>query len=149
MYKIFTLPLLLFWLGSFSFSVNSDWFDDFQSAQQKAKEETKPILMVFAGSDWCKPCIMLEREVFENETFKNFAKEKLVLLKLDFPRKRKNAIPKEIKAQHEKLAEKYNPEGAFPLVLVLNPQGDVLHTIQHQSNQADQIISQIQKIVKQ
>ena len=145
---LFLVSFLSLLLTGFSYT-KSIWLEDFQKAKEKAKVEEKPILMVFAGSDWCKPCILLEREVFQHEAFNNFAEKELVLLKLDFPRKRKNAIPKEIKAQHEKLAEKYNPEGAFPLVLLLNYQGEVLQTIQHQSNQPQQFTEQIQKILNQ
>ena len=54
-----------------------------------ANNENKNIVMVFAGSDWCAPCIKLEKYILESDDFKNYAKEHWVLLKLDFPKKEK------------------------------------------------------------
>ncbi|MDX2302660.1 MAG: thioredoxin family protein [Microscillaceae bacterium] len=123
------------------------WLDDFQKAQALAQEQNKPILMVFSGSDWCKPCILLEKEVFKNQLFQQFAQDKLILLKLDFPRRRKNELSSEIKIQHETLAETYNPEGAFPRVMLLDKSGKILGIINHQSNQTEEFVNQIKSLM--
>ena len=34
-------------------------------AQKEAKEMNKRIILVFQGSDWCAPCIKLEKEILE------------------------------------------------------------------------------------
>ena len=41
------------------------------------------------------------------------------------PKLKKNAISKEQTAENEKLAEKFNPKGLFPLIIVLNENGTV------------------------
>jgi thioredoxin-related protein len=41
-----------------------EWLTDFSAAKKKAKEENKPILMLFTGSDWCPWCIKWEKEAF-------------------------------------------------------------------------------------
>ena len=48
------------------------------------------------------------------------------MLKADFPRQKKNKLSKEQQKHNDLLAEKYNLEGYFPLVLILNAQGKVL-----------------------
>lgn len=105
---------------------NPVWLTDIEEALAKAKTQQRPILMVFSGSDWCRPCIKLRKEVFEQKKFHDFAKASLVLLKVDFPRNGKNKLAKAQLRHNEKLAEKYNDQGDFPLVLLLQPDGKIL-----------------------
>ncbi|MGI8635893.1 MAG: thioredoxin family protein, partial [Segetibacter sp.] len=50
----------------------------------------------------------------------------LVLVDADFPRYKKNELPKQQVKENEALAEKYNPSGRFPLTVLLNANGQVL-----------------------
>lgn len=122
--KAFILTLLL---GcSLTTFAGEGWGSDFSEAQKAAKAENKLILLNFSGSDWCGPCIQLKKEVFESEQFKTFANGKLVLLRADFPRLKKNQLDKAQQAKNDLLAEKYNMEGKFPLTVLLNADGKVL-----------------------
>lgn len=118
---------LLFLITSFSPQSTRElsWHTDLEKAQAEAISNQRKILMVFSGSDWCKPCIRLKQEVFESKEFKDFAKERWSLLNVDFPRSRKNRIPQEIKEYRNSLAEKYNPKGYFPLLLILDEEGNI------------------------
>ena len=102
------------------------WMKDFKRASNKARAENKLILLYFSGSDWCKPCIRFSREVFDQEEFISYARENLVLLKLDFPRYKKNRLPKEQVKHNEALAARFNQEGSFPLVLIMDKDENVL-----------------------
>jgi len=42
------------------------------------------VFLFFTGSDWCGWCKRLEEEILTTSEFKNYAKEKLILVKLDF-----------------------------------------------------------------
>jgi len=105
-----------------------DWKNDLNEAKEIAAKENKKIILVFSGSDWCAPCIKLERDIFESPEFIEYSKDHYVLLKADFPRKKKNQLPKEQQLKNNRLFEKYNPQGFFPFVVVLNPKGEVLGT---------------------
>lgn len=121
------------------------WLTSFQQAQDLALEEQKPILLVFSGSDWCRPCIQLDREVFQDSAFLAFAASELVLLKADFPRSRKNRLAEEQKAHNERLAQRYNPKGEFPLVLLLDANGQELARTAYRSGGAAAFIQFIQE----
>lgn len=101
-----------------------------QTTLAKAKEEAKAaqkfILLNFSGSDWCLPCIQMEKEIFEKETFHQFAEAKLVWLNADFPRGKKLQPAKEQVKENEALAEQYNTAGTFPLTLLLDGNGKVV-----------------------
>jgi len=102
------------------------WLSNYGEAIAQAQKENKNIIMVFAGTDWCAPCIKLEKYIWESEDFKSHAKENWVLLKLDFPKRKANKLTKEQQAYNDALAEKYNKRGYFPLVLVLDSDGNIL-----------------------
>ncbi|GAA3603616.1 hypothetical protein GCM10022396_21160 [Flavivirga amylovorans] len=114
----------MLFIASLSFSQN--WNTNFEDAKKMAEKKEQNVILVFSGSDWCAPCIKLEKEVWSSQVFKNYAKEHYVLLKADFPRRKKNALHKDIQKQNNQLAERYNKNGYFPLVVVLNKNGDVL-----------------------
>jgi thioredoxin-related protein len=104
----------------------TDWKLDFKAAKTEAATTHKMILLNFSGSDWCGPCIKLKKDVFESPEFEAFAGQNLVLVRADFPRQKKNQLPKEQVALNEALAEQYNPKGSFPLTVLLDENGKVV-----------------------
>jgi len=116
----------LFAILLIAFTAAPEWLTDFSTAKETATAEHKYILLNFSGSDWCAPCIKLKKEVFESESFSPLADEKLVLVRADFPRSKKNQLSKEQTQHNEALAEKYNPNGKFPYTLLLDANGNVL-----------------------
>src|SRR5688572_15059044 len=103
-----------------------EWLIDFEAAKTIAQENHKYILLNFSGSDWCAPCIKMKQEVFENDDFLDIAEKQLVLIRADFPRAKKNQLPKEQQRHNDALAEKYNPAGKFPYTLLLDAHGKIL-----------------------
>jgi protein disulfide-isomerase len=99
------------------------WLTDFEAAKVQAVAEQKPLLLDFTGSDWCPPCMMMNKEVFSKKAFLDFAAANLVLVKLDFPRGKEQSA--ELMAQNKALAEKYRIEG-FPTIMILSPEGDLV-----------------------
>ncbi len=110
----------------FFFMINTGWENDFEQAQQKALAENKFILLNFSGSDWCIPCIRIKKEIFETESFKSFADNNLVLVNADFPRLKKNQLSKDQQQKNNKLADRYNSQGSFPLTLLLSADGKIV-----------------------
>ncbi len=108
------------------------WANSWTEAQQLAVGSQRQILLVFAGSDWCRPCMQLEQEVFATPFFQALSQKHLVAYKADFPRRKKNRLPPSLQQQHEALAARYNPEGAFPYVLLLDPEGEILARLGYQ-----------------
>jgi thioredoxin-related protein len=104
----------------------SPWDNSMDKALEIAKNEKKLILLNFSGSDWCGPCIKLKTEVLDNADFLKFSEKKLVLVRADFPRKKKNQLSEEKTLANEKLAEKYNAKGKFPFTVLIDANGKVL-----------------------
>jgi thioredoxin-related protein len=103
-----------------------NWHQSFEDAQKDAQTNNKTLVLVFSGSDWCAPCIKLDKEVWQSSEFKAYAAEHYALYKADFPRRKGNKLSENLEKQNKALAEKYNAKGYFPLVIVLNTQGEIL-----------------------
>ena len=104
----------------------ADWLTDLSVAQAQAKVTNRPILAVFSGSDWCKPCVTYEQEVFAQPEFVAYAKDRLVLAHFDFPRQKRNQPTAAQAKLNDAAAAQLNREGDFPLAVVVAPDGRVL-----------------------
>lgn len=119
------LLLIIFSITTMSFT---PWQPNFDTAKKIAKEKHEFILLNFSGSDWCGPCMRLRKEILDNEVFTKMADSTLVLVNADFPRNKKNQLDAQTRKQNDALADKYNPDGKFPLTLLLNADGKVIKT---------------------
>ena len=144
MQKLLFISLLSL-LGLYaSLSASEGWLTDFEAAKVKASEEQKSLLLDFTGSDWCGWCIKLDKEVFSQQAFKDFAADSLVLVELDFPRAKGQSA--ELKAQNKALAEKYNIRG-YPTILVLSPEGELIEKTGYQRGGAEAYVAHIKEII--
>ena len=121
--KKIALGIILF-VSTIGFA--QDWQTDLEVAKKLATDQDKNIIIVFSGSDWCAPCIKLDKNIWQSDAFKNQSANDWILLKADFPRKKANELSKDQTANNRKLAEKYNIEGSFPLVVLVDKNGKVL-----------------------
>ena len=127
---------------------NTEWSGDFEATRSQAVKEHKLILINFSGSDWCGPCIRLRSEILESAKFENYAADHLLLVRADFPRQKKNQLPKDQVKRNEALADKYNAEGKFPFTLLVDENGKVLKTWDGFPNETpDQFVWDISNII--
>ena len=138
------LITLSFFLSLVSVHASDRWKTDFEEALVEARNQDKNILVDFTGSDWCGWCIKLDKEVFSQDAFKQFADNELVLVKIDFPRRKQQSA--EIINQNKKLYGKYDVLG-FPTILLLSPEGELLGRTGYQAGGAEAYIAHIKKII--
>lgn len=122
--KLKFLLVFLVLMGSHSYS--QEWETNFETAKVLASKSNYNIVLVFQGSDWCAPCMKLDKEIWSTPEFIKLSKDHFVMIKADFPRKKANKLSVELTSQNSKLAEMYNSQGYFPLVVVLDKKGTVL-----------------------
>jgi thioredoxin-related protein len=109
------LALTLFLvLGSLTIQAQElKWETDINKAMKISKKSKKPLLLFFTGSDWCGWCIRLQKEVLKTPEFAKWAKDNVVLVELDFPRKTPQ-VP-EIQKQNMELQQALGVRG-YPTV---------------------------------
>lgn len=118
------------------------WLEDFELACAYARSNNRRILVNFTGSDWCGWCVKLDREVFSQREFRDFAKENLILLKVDFPKRSPQRA--ETKQKNEQLARRYGVRG-FPTILIIDADGSVHGTTGYQEGGARSYIRNLRQ----
>ena len=120
-----------------------DWRTNWDDAKLEAEKENKKLILVFSGSDWCIPCIKLEKEVWENSTFNEYAKDNYVLFRADFPKRKKNKLDNVTQKRNDMLAAEYNPKGYFPFVVIMDSQGNVRGLLGYEKKSPKDYITRI------
>ena len=116
MKKILLIAFLT--LGSITLNAQElTWHTDVSKASEIAMKEKKPLLLFFTGSDWCGWCIRLQKEVFKTPEFEKWAKDNVVLVELDFPRR--TPQEPEIQKQNAELQQTFAVQG-YPTVWFVN-----------------------------
>lgn len=93
------------------------WYQKFEEASELSMKTQKPIFAFFTGSDWCGWCMRLQSTVFAKDAFKIWADQEVILLELDFPRRKE--LPEDIKQQNYELASIFQVRG-YPTVWIFN-----------------------------
>jgi len=154
MKKNITITLIALLLVSFTaiFAVTEDevekeeltWQVNLEEAIEIAAKSNKTIFIDFTGSDWCGWCFKLDDEVFEQTEFIKYAKENLVMVKLDFPK----SIPQseETKAYNRSILEKFKVQG-FPTIILLDKEGKEINRTGYQRGGALNYVEHLKKLI--
>lgn len=92
------------------------WYTDMKQAHKLSQQTKKPIFAFFTGSDWCGWCHKLEAAVFNKPGFQAWAKKNVILVELDFPRRKQ--LPDSLMQQNQQLAQVLGIQG-YPTVWLL------------------------------
>ncbi len=63
------------------------WLQNYSDAVSISAKEKRPVLLFFHGSDWCPPCMQMQKDVLSDTGFIFFSADKIIFLDVDFPRK--------------------------------------------------------------
>ncbi|MFN9342671.1 MAG: thioredoxin family protein, partial [Planctomycetota bacterium] len=121
MYAVRSLTRLIVLVVGLSLPLagNADdrWTEDAAAAVKQAQAESKDLLLLFTGSDWCPPCKRLEEEVFSKAEFNDAALKNFVLVKFDFPQNKE--LPPQTVKQNEEWQGRFGVSG-FPTVMLVD-----------------------------
>ena len=119
------------------------WQTDYPAALNQARAENRRVLLFFTGSDWCSWCRRLNKEILSTPEFARYSQENLVLVEVDFPKKRPQSST--LKAQNAKLAKQYKIEG-YPTVIILDSSGKKIDELGYQEGGPAPFISRLGKL---
>jgi protein disulfide-isomerase len=91
------------------------WHTDLSKAMAASDASRKPIFGFFTGSDWCGWCRKLQSDVFSKSDFIQWANKNVVLLELDFPRRKQ--LPEELAQQNQALQQAFKIRG-YPTIWI-------------------------------
>ena len=97
------------------------WTMDFEAAVELATKQKLPMMLNFTGSDWCGWCKLMDKGVFAQDEWKEYAAKNVLLVTLDFP-KDKNIVPEKYVSQNNDLKKQFGVRG-YPTYIVLDSDG--------------------------
>ncbi len=100
---------------------NPGWLVNLDEAYKTSKKSNKPILANFTGSDWCGWCKRLTASVFVHDEFKQWADKNVVLLELDYPKRK--TLPSDIQEQNQGLQQAFQVRG-YPTIWLFDLEKD-------------------------
>jgi len=139
-----TLYIVAGIMVSASVMASDGWLTDFAAAQKEAVARNVPILVDFSGSDWCGWCKRLDKKVFSQPAFKEYAEKNLVLFIADFPRK--STLSPAIEKQNKELMKKFGVRG-FPTILILNKEGKKIAQTGYQRGGAEAYVEHLKELI--
>jgi len=138
-----SLLLVLITLSGGSVEAAS-WLTDFEAAKTQAAREGKTVMINFTGSDWCGWCIRLKQEVFSKPEFESFAAKNLVLVEIDFPKRKPQTA--NMQKANATLADKYQV-GGYPTLLFVNAHGKEVHRGSYEPGGANVFVQRTAKAI--
>jgi len=100
---------------------HSDWEQDIDEAIKIAKKDNKNLFVAFTGSDWCPPCIRLEKEVLSKKDFLREVSKNFVLVLMDFPQDQ-SGIPTKIIEKNQDWMKRLGVDG-YPTIVLMDIDG--------------------------
>jgi thioredoxin-related protein len=97
------------------------WHSDVNEVYHLSQTTNKPVFAFFTGSDWCGWCHKLQREVFSKPEFIKWANNHVILLELDYPRKKQ--LPQALAQQNQSLQQFFQVTG-FPTIWIFSMSQD-------------------------
>lgn len=140
--KHLTIFLLFFLLSPIVSAQTTEFVANYDSAVHISHEKELPLIIYFSGSDWCKPCIKLKAEILLSPEFAVYSKGFVIYI-ADFPYRSKQT--KDLKKVNEGLAEKYNPKGIFPNLVVVNEAEKIVYQIGYKDNKPAEFIAEMRR----
>ncbi|MEZ4854275.1 thioredoxin family protein [Flavobacterium sp.] len=116
--KKLAIIIMLTFFGLTTQAQELKWHTDISEATKIALDENKPLFLFFTGSDWCGWCIKLQKEVFQKPEFAKWATENVVLVELDYPKRKQ--LPTELQQQNAQMQQMFQVTG-FPTIWFVKP----------------------------
>ncbi|MEO8045527.1 MAG: thioredoxin family protein [Spartobacteria bacterium] len=126
----------------------AEWQSDYDKALATAKAEGKATFINFTGSDWCGPCIEMQKRVFSQKEFLDYAAKHLILVEIDYPRIK--PLSEKTKKQNERLKIQFKIDKVgFPTIALVDAAGTLLGTSTGYNDEGpSEIIARIEKWAK-
>lgn len=117
---------------------NTDWI----VTQEKAQKSGKNILIILTGSEWCKPCIKMKKNVIETIEFEKFANENVEIFEINLPRNQD--LNSKVVKDYNYFKNKYQTN-ALPTLILVNNVGKELLKISDGLSSKEKVISKLSK----
>ena len=125
---------------------NDQWFVNWDKALAVAKKTGRPMLVLKTGSDWCYWCKKLHSEVLGTREFLDYAKDNLVLVYLDDPRR--TPLGKNQQLHNKRVGKIVISARGVPHTSIVNVNGMLLDAVYGGGHDLNDYLGKIQGAVQ-
>jgi len=116
-----------------------NWLNSYEAAVAQSRSSSKPILILFTGTNWCPACMKLERHVLTAAPFAQSLANRLIFLKAEFPSYTAESMES---SPFNSLLNRYRVD-TFPTMVVVNAEGAVLFNVNYQNGGVETYVQEI------
>ncbi len=117
--------------------IAQQWEKDLDIGLKEAAQQNKKVLLFFSVPEHCDTCVKLEQNIFKSPEFLAFANDHYVLVKIDFSYQEEGLNKDELQ-KNLLIVEKYNKDGFFPHVVVINKEAKIALKTEVYNNETPQ-----------
>ena len=120
-------------------------YDDYETTKSEAIIQNKSILIILTGSEWCKPCVKMKKNVFSNPDFVSLLKNNYVIFEINL--QRYFDIDSRLYKNYTFFKEKYR-SNALPSIIVLDKNENLKKVITKNLTSFDKTYEVLQSLAK-
>lgn len=139
--KVLLSSIVLMLCIQVSIAQELDFYTNWDEAKEIAAKENKNILVVLTGSEWCRPCKIMDKKVFGNPLFQEYAKENLVMFIVDLPGG-KIFINSKVYQDYTSFQNKYDSK-ALPSLILTDKDGVKIKTLKGKMYKINNVLKQL------
>lgn len=124
------------------------WHFAFSKAKAEAKKTQRPLMVLFSGDGWCRPCKYLDRKVFLKDEFHQWAIKSVVLAKIEVSREFKPTVFNIFERRvHEEMVTKYRIR-TIPSALFMTAADRPIGLLRFNGQSAREYVQAAQRIIQ-
>ena len=128
------------------FSALYAWESDYSKAVEMSREDQKPLLLFFTGSDWSGLAMKMKNEMLDSPSFQEQALSQFHCLEIDFPHHK--PLSEAVQLQNESLKKRFGVE-ELPLLLLLDSTEREIVRVGYLPESGAQLAEELTQIVSQ
>lgn len=129
------------------FAQEVEMVTDWDTAKELANKEDKNVLIILTGSEWCRPCKKMERNVIQAPEFKEHVKENLVIFLVDLPGG--GLVMNSTVYQNYMKFKKEYQASALPSLILTDKEGNKIKLLEGKMFRIDNVMEQLQAFTVQ
>ena len=123
-----------------------EWKSDYTRVLDLSKQQNKPVLLFFNGSDWSGLAMKMKHEVLDTLAFQERIQDQFICMEADFPIH--TTLHQELALQNNELKKRFNVSD-LPLLLVLDADERVIAQMGYFPEGGQQLAEDLLRVVEQ
>lgn len=123
-----------------------EWHTDYAEVKNLSKQENKPALLFFNGSDWAGSAMKMKHEILTSPSFQKEIGGRFICMEIDFPKH--TTLSAALALQNSELKTRFQVED-LPSLLLLDNQERIIAQVGYLPETGEQLAADLIKLLEQ